>query len=148
MEPKHQYLPPGAPWNSEGMSLFWRWAVRECQWQCRVVEMSTREEKKIRPNLWWMCWGDVIFCAAPHLVTLFLYPRCLPADFLCQCLLFTVEFHPEIYPNIFCWPHFSLQMKKGHFDWSACCFCLALQVGSHRVKLSRGFEANAPAFER
>lgn len=25
---------------------------------------------------------------------------------------------------------------------------VSLQVGSHRVKLSRGFEANAPAFER
>lgn len=39
--------------------------------------------------------------------------------------------------------------KKGHCD--LCLSCLAvsdLQVGSHRVKLSRGFEANAPAFER
>lgn len=31
----------------------------------------------------------------------------LLANFLCQCLFFTVQFHPEFYPNMFCWPPFS-----------------------------------------
>lgn len=44
-----------------------------------------------------------------------------------------------------------ISTKEGHCDFSPFFLfsdCLCLQVGSHRVKLSRGFEANAPAFER